>query len=573
MSDLDYERSLMGEINLYIAEEKLDLVEETEKQTAIRFLINGEPLELGGLTALRGFVYQYYVAAYYMVEMLDSDAWWEEVLFEYIDDVTLLGKGKIRFVQVKTVREDWEDRHFTPNTFYKREKGTDSWLDTLFLTYPKTQELFEEQNYTQFNDLAIEFELATNSTCGAKDFKKYVLNKAYNISTKTSLKDDKLLKGINKKIEIKQEQDDGKTKTEEYDFFELTQLDADWCLRRFHINYLGALESLQQKIIGKLADRSYMNSLLESELNKKSLPKGREIYNYISQKILGYIILNIVNRTHSDESSKKEKLIFSKKELEQLFRDWQNKALYEIQNELNVATKRSFFYKCFEEIYDEINSSWDSKFHGILIDTLSWVQQSLEKEVQKGNQYAYEQFYNRLFYLNNFNIVPSYRLEDSSYLKTSLTYMMICLVFYPDRDFLFENAQLLFKRGKQGDEAWNIFAIYNAREEATYLHALRKIIVRAEECSLAKSLQQNYYFFIVSDDKNKYLDDNPFVSEMNITQDYEDKEIEIMRKHNNIMFQNSDKIENVKNWIKKGEINGKLNEENVRKVWHQILAK
>lgn len=69
--------------------------------------------------------------------------WWDCVILEYFDDVTLLSKNKIRFIQVKTVRERSKNKH-TPSNFTTREKLSkpkedkerfNSWVEKIFLNY------------------------------------------------------------------------------------------------------------------------------------------------------------------------------------------------------------------------------------------------------------------------------------------------------------------------------------------------------------------------------------------------------------------------------------------------------
>jgi hypothetical protein len=135
----------------------------------------------------------------------------------------------------------------------------------------------------------------------------------------------------------------------------------------------------------------------------------------------------------------------------------------------------------FKELKEEIDSTWNAVLKADLLNTIGWMYDALEHEVSNGN-YAYEQFLNRLFYLNNSHVPAAQRMKDEIFLKESLKYMMICLAFYPDRNFIFSNAQLLFKQGKQGDDAWNVFTIiYNAREKETYSQALRRIVSRSKD--------------------------------------------------------------------------------------------
>ncbi|MEM5673128.1 dsDNA nuclease domain-containing protein [Bacillus cereus] len=75
------------------------------------------------MTAIRGFVYQYYVAAKYLIDMLFSKtAWWDKVIFELLDDIALCGDKKIRFIQVKTKRESNLSNTLTLSELNNRDK-------------------------------------------------------------------------------------------------------------------------------------------------------------------------------------------------------------------------------------------------------------------------------------------------------------------------------------------------------------------------------------------------------------------------------------------------------------------
>ncbi|MEK3889639.1 dsDNA nuclease domain-containing protein [Bacillus sp. FSL K6-3431] len=64
------------------------------------YLTNIPPGEIGGLTALSGFYYQFLVTIEYIIEMLEGK--WDYVIMEGHDDVVVGKNNKIRFIQVKT---------------------------------------------------------------------------------------------------------------------------------------------------------------------------------------------------------------------------------------------------------------------------------------------------------------------------------------------------------------------------------------------------------------------------------------------------------------------------------------
>ncbi|MGC7810815.1 dsDNA nuclease domain-containing protein [Bacillus paranthracis] len=95
--------------------------------------------EMGGITAITGFYYQFLIAIKYLIELLDEK--WDYVGIELHDDI-VLGKGDlIRFVQVKTSKENVREVSEVPDLYLRKSKkikGGDerykvnnSWVDKL----------------------------------------------------------------------------------------------------------------------------------------------------------------------------------------------------------------------------------------------------------------------------------------------------------------------------------------------------------------------------------------------------------------------------------------------------------
>lgn len=116
--------------------------------------------EMGGITAITGFYYQFLIAIKYLIELLDEK--WDYVGIELHDDI-VLGKGNlIRFVQVKTSKEnirevsDVSDLYLRKSKKIKdgeeRYKVNNSWVDKLL----SKAEFFrsDERYLTQFQLVA-----------------------------------------------------------------------------------------------------------------------------------------------------------------------------------------------------------------------------------------------------------------------------------------------------------------------------------------------------------------------------------------------------------------------------------
>ncbi|PEW11078.1 hypothetical protein CN439_25040 [Bacillus cereus] len=116
--------------------------------------------EMGGITAITGFYYQFLIAIKYLIELLDEK--WDYVGIELHDDI-VLGKGNlIRFVQVKTSKEnirevtDVSELYSRKSKEIKGEEGrykvNSSWVDKLL---SKAEFFRSDEGYlTQFQLVA-----------------------------------------------------------------------------------------------------------------------------------------------------------------------------------------------------------------------------------------------------------------------------------------------------------------------------------------------------------------------------------------------------------------------------------
>lgn len=76
-----------------------EITSKTSSEIAA-YLTSIPPNEMGGLTALSGFYYQFLVTIEYIIEMLEGK--WDYVIMEGHDDVIVGKNNTIRFIQVKT---------------------------------------------------------------------------------------------------------------------------------------------------------------------------------------------------------------------------------------------------------------------------------------------------------------------------------------------------------------------------------------------------------------------------------------------------------------------------------------
>lgn len=569
------EQCLLIKVNEY--KSKFDIeATDAEVTEAIDYLLNQTHKNVGGITALRGFVYQYYVAMYYMIEMLyEQNSWWDNVVFEILDDIALISSNQIRFIQVKTIREDGEDRHLTPSDLYERKNELNSWLDKLFYNIQKFNK--DKIGIEMSKDISLQFELATNATYDKEKLAMYAKNDSYKIKDDLITNKDILLKNLTKNI-IKTSKETSDPEIV-LDFHSRVGQEAKWCLERFHLNHFGSVESLKNKIISKLSDylrRVEIEKILieEEPLDTNSINKP--LSSEISSRILQNMLSMIVERTHQDHLPDKYSFVFSKTELQDLVLTWKEHAMSSIEIDMQKLRYRKLFINCFEELYTEIDSSRSIlAVKQNLTESINWIYEALENENSKIGKFVYEKFLNRLFYLNNSTFPFSQKIGDDKFLKDSLKYIVLYLAFYSDREFIFEDNKFLFKKGRSDQKSiWNLFSMYNVRGKETYLQAQKKVIANIENCSFANSIQEPYHFFITHEDKAaNSSDSNPFIINKLITDNYEDEEKEIMDIPNYVKFHREDDLQLVDNFAQSPTNKIDFKDHQTIKNWNGILGR
>lgn len=247
------------------------------KEQIVSSLMSGEFRDLGGLTAMRGFVYQYYVSMYYIVSMIyqKRDNWWSSVVLEYFDDITLIGENKIRFIQVKTVKEGGTKSH-APNDFVKRKSLKDpekpklhfnSWVEKNILNYDYFLEsnLIEEVDKSTYNP---QFEIVTNTKQSSlSNLINYTGNINFEIKDAIS-SEDKLKAAISKPIE-----------NLGFGFGDFSQKEIDYYLKKLYINKFGSTRELYENIIDMIEETIFITDI-----------RAKSIAEYVFQKMFAFVI-------------------------------------------------------------------------------------------------------------------------------------------------------------------------------------------------------------------------------------------------------------------------------------------
>lgn len=125
--------------------EKAQFIEENisnkSDKEIMKYLLELEPDEVGGLTAISGFYYQFLVTIEYCIELLDRK--WDFVAFELHDDIIVGNEEEkiVRFVQVKTSKKILQNPSDVSNLYLRTTKKdaetkenydkNDSWIDKL----------------------------------------------------------------------------------------------------------------------------------------------------------------------------------------------------------------------------------------------------------------------------------------------------------------------------------------------------------------------------------------------------------------------------------------------------------
>lgn len=508
----------------------------------IEVLLRGYPTDLGGLIAIRGLVYQYYVSIYYILQMIHKkDAWWKCVVFELMDDIALIGDNRIRFVQVKTVKESGEANIFSLGDLSKREKGElNSWLDKLFLNLPKiTSKNLSTIVPSLENDPTIEFEIATNNNYN-KDLKEYSNNSDFLISDPSKLK------------RLSQKFDSPCKKTNEL-LKDKVGKEIDWCLARFRLHHMDRFVVLKNQILGIIKELSGIDSL------------------DVSERILKQIFYYVLENTQSDSVHDVKQYVFHKEELQSLIQRTKIMAVWDTQDYLHSQDIQSKFVQCINEIRNDFQRiSSPVKFE--LIQTLTWIH---DEFIRKSNQdiFVYVRFLHLLFDMTSSDAERDIENSDElSALKKSLEMMTLCLTFYVDKEFLLSDARLLTQQGKDHHTKWRTFTLFHAQGSEYFDNVCKKINDTADSCSVLNQMHEQFYCFILgSKRRSSLLKRTPHGITSIIDNFNETEHVSITTKPPLIKYYNHEFLEDVSDHFYNLEDQFSLFDADSVETWHDFL--
>ncbi|PFR44870.1 dsDNA nuclease domain-containing protein [Bacillus thuringiensis] len=462
--------------------------DQHQKEKFVENLLSGRTIDLSGVTAIRGFVYQYYVAAKYLIDMLFSKTvWWDKVVFELLDDIALCGDKKIRFIQVKTKRESNLSNTLTLSELNNRDKKKGSWLDKLFLLNlhiidMDTSKLIRDDEFIDKYEL--EFEIATNNQYN-KQIAVYERDDNFYSEVDTDdykdLIDSMTKKPLNWNIIYK---------NQKFNFSNNSYNDSvkniQWYLEKFRVKRYGDIIALRKSIIDNITSNTRGT-------------KG-EYHEYKSGLILNKVLMKIVEKTcQDDENVSETSFVFDKTEFREIFDGFCERADLEAVEETTTDNLHKKFTHYFDNIYASFDSGiWNPFLKQELLTTMVEVKEYfLQKIKDQSDPYIYHRFLNRLFNLKNLNYsMPFNDMDDDLRVRDALKALIYCLVFYKQKLYTPKEANLLLARGTDENGEFKIFSVYNHRKSGDRDVAIKFVRASAMECSVSKEFNHDYYCLI-----------------------------------------------------------------------------
>ncbi|GIO23031.1 dsDNA nuclease domain-containing protein [Oceanobacillus sp. J11TS1] len=467
--------------------------EGIEEEDIISKLMEGNFEDLGGITAIRGFMYQYYVTIYYILKMVQDpkNNWWDKVVFEYFDDVALLRNDKIRFIQVKTVRQNSSNR-LQPNDIYSRSKKKrvnseydhfNSWIEKLFKNYDvfidKDPSSLIEGYVEEIPFIDPEFELVSNTPHNSLgDLEVFTLNTSF----KADLLDDNILKpNIETPVILKDKN---------IQFSEVFSKPVDFYLERLYINKLGSFDSLKNTIEGLIEDIIGITHPI-----KKTIVGG----------VFSNLLSEIAQRTYRDDPEMdKSELVFKREDVKTLIYTWseslKDDASSYLEDDSLLRTIKYLLEALRSEFQDEFKSN--QMLLKELLETIDWFRTEFEKQFRKDSRYCLV-FLNKLFNLQSIIKVEQFNNDkNKQHIKSSLSYIIRCLVFYPSRKVEFQNSQLLFHTGEIENEKL-LFTIYNARNRSGTDIVKNTVVSALQQCEYGSNINQDLFSLIIDEKKEQ----------------------------------------------------------------------
>jgi Cap4 dsDNA endonuclease len=520
------------------------------KEQIITSLMAGELRDLGGLTAMRGFVYQYYVSMYYMISMIypKHNSWWNSVILEYFDDITLISENKIRFIQVKTIKEGGSKNH-QPNDFYKRKlldkplnkkDYFNSWVEKNILNY----DYFLESTVIDGVDkstISPQFEIVTNTKksslssldhyTGNIDFEiKDVVDIHGNV-TKVINDNDKLKQAILKPI------DGLNLKFEDY-----AKKTIDYYLRRLYINKLGSTRELYDDILDMIEE-----TVLITDIRAKSVAE------YIFKKMFQFVISN--SHEDNEERLKKSELIVTELQIKHLVQEWVTEAKELISESSYYDSAWAIFNRALWELELEFQAEFaNGNLKAELLTELQKVNEHITQSNRENSTYCVS-ILNKIFNGNNNLSMWDFEHGNAkSNLKESLRFIIYFMVFYDDNSEVYNNAKMLFHEGKSSLIDNILFTLYHARNSSNKVTSIEKIKLCLNECHIIRQITLDLYCLLIGTKKDSINQAAASIATMFSVTDTTNSLHKITDVPDNMRFVDAGEVEDFFEGFKKKEI-------------------
>ncbi|WYP28034.1 dsDNA nuclease domain-containing protein [Alkalihalobacillus sp. FSL W8-0930] len=483
--DQTIKKNLESKLTIYLTEiGEASTFSQKDKNDFIEEILSGKVLDFSGVTAMRGFVYQYYVAINYLIDMISKeDAWWDRVILELLDDVALCSKEKLRFVQVKTKRETDIETKLTLGDLHSRVKQKGSWLDKLFLL--NTQVLKSDngeiiKDGSHYSKYELEFELATN-TPYHKDVAVYEKDDKY-----FSEVDKESYKKLEEKINCSNLQWEIEHGLKTFKFTNKSYMEnsrsINWYLDSFRVKRHGSMSALKTSVIDKIT--SHTNGYKD------------EYHKYKSTLIFNMILNEIIEKTCRDDSGVSEgDFVLDKSEFENLFAGFIERANAQAIEQNKSNNLQNLFDECFKKIHQDFNSNnWNSRIEQELLITLDEVEKYFLENIMNDDLFIYQRFLNRFYYIkNSYNQVPLNEFDDKVSIKNALKVFIYILTYFKHKDFTPKAAELLFFKGTDKEGKDKVFTAYNVNNKSDLELSIKFVRSSAQRCTISQEFNHDYY--------------------------------------------------------------------------------
>lgn len=511
----------MNEIKDKITKYYNEIIEDvTERESAIKivteYLLNKNTIDtFSGVTATRGFYYQYLLFIYYCLECVENDQY-QQVWYEIGDDITLVGENCIEFIQVKTEKENCLDNRINPNDMYKRSKGLDSWIDKLFLQY----EDFIRYTKKDIPEMAITFKIASNTKLSPTLYKNNSKSKFQN-----TLNTEKLITPIAREFRSKVRDGEGKEISVSQKLEDKLSNKLEWYF--------------EKSVFESFGSRYELEVAISEKINKIFKEDSRDLALYCIKRFLAEILYNTSNDA---DTSKEErgKFCYEKVNISIVFK----KLIDTFHKECYESYKSKMVEEVFNNIYIELKKYIDSNFNDtigrVMNEKLGWISEELKKIQQEKDIYVYERFLNRLINLQSGSTLLLDPNEDKHYIKRSLLVITYLLTTYNNHNIEMENTIRMLIHSCSDNENEDVVIIANGREVKYESQLKKDIDLTSRGCHFFTTCNSDIDCILVDakkDKKNKQRFGNVRIKE------YEKSEDEILATDLKINFVSSKVIE------------------------------